>query len=89
MEQAYRAADVTLAHKCRAMGAPEKLKFFERIAWLADQKALSPQGLDDWHNIHKFRNFASHPERPMIVTPGHAITLMEWVADQINGLFAP
>jgi hypothetical protein len=87
LEQVYRAADAALAYKCGTMDLPNRLTFSERIAWLTDRKVLSSKDSDDWDNIRKFRNIASHPERPMILPPGDAITLVRWVSKQINHLF--
>jgi hypothetical protein len=88
-EQLFRVVEATLAYKCKALGAPELRRTFEKsIEWLVEEGVISRPESARWHAARQLRNAASHPERQMILTPGNAIGILEIVADDINSLFS-
>ena len=88
-EQLFRVVEATLAHKCKALGAPESRRTFEKsIEWLVQEGVISRPESTRWQAARQLRNAASHPERQMILTPGNAIGILERVGDDINSLFS-
>ncbi|MBE0411557.1 MAG: DUF4145 domain-containing protein, partial [Anaerolineales bacterium] len=87
-EQLFRVAEAAISDKCKAKRAPKsKKKFVEKINWLADNGTISQADIKAWTAIREMRNFASHPERQSIITPGLAIGWLEDVSEKINTLF--
>jgi len=87
-EQLLRVAEAAVSHKCGHMGAPKRAKTLaDRIKWLNENGAISDDQLLRWHTTREDRNFASHPERQSIMTPGNAIGYVERTAELINTLF--
>lgn len=88
-EQLFRVAEAAVAHKCKALGAPESRDTFKkRISWLVEEGVIPSSELNRWDAIRELRNIASHPERQSIFTPGQAIGRLEGIAVQINSLFS-
>jgi hypothetical protein len=88
-EQLFRVAEAAISHKCKALGAPKsKDKFGEKIKWLSDKGIIPQADIQAWNAIRKLRNYASHPERQSIITPGMAIGSLEHVTEKINSLFS-
>lgn len=88
-EQLFRAAEASVAHKCRALGAPPiVVSFFDQIKWLREIGILSAEDEGMWHSARKLRNNASHPTDQTIFMPGQAIVVLETVAADIDRLYA-
>ena len=89
VEQLFRVADAAVLHKCKASGAPNSTKTFEkRIKWLVDKGIIPHSELTRWDATRKLRNMTSHPERQSILMPGNAIGILEVTVRQINTLFS-
>jgi hypothetical protein len=87
-EQLLRVAEAAVSHKCGQMHAPKRAKTLDdRIKWLNENGAISDDQLLRWHATRELRNYASHPERQSIMTPGNAIGYVERTAELINNLF--
>lgn len=86
-EQLTRVAEAAITHKCQELGAPKKLRFEEKINWLAAQSVLSEEEKDYWHTVRKMRNEASHPKFQTKLPPGVVLGLLIIFVERINLLF--
>lgn len=89
-EQLFRVAEAGLSLKCRELAAPAGVDdFSRRIDWLKSCEFFSEEKGGLWHALRELRNSASHPADQLILPPGHALTLLRRVADDVDGLFRP
>ena len=87
-EQLFRVVETAVSLKCKAIGAPSKLRnFYGKLEWLILMKVISEEEKHTWHAVRDLRNISSHPENQMILPPGMVIGTMERIADKINILF--
>lgn len=86
-EQLSRVAEAAITHKCLELSAPKKLRFEEKINWLAKQSVLSDEEKDYWHTIRKYRNEVSHPKFQNKLPPGAVLGLLINFVKRINLLF--
>jgi len=89
VEQLFRVIEATVAHKCKALGAPRSTRTFKkRIDWLVERGVIPGSESARWHAARKLRNTASHPERQTIFTPGNAVGMLQGIAEDLNSLFS-
>ena len=88
LEGVYRAADAATVEACTLRKlTPASDRFVDRLKALKASGALSAADHDRWTALRKLRNEASHPEKPTILAPGHALGLLRQIADDIKALF--
>src|SRR5262245_35133516 len=86
-EQLSRVAEAAITHKCLELSPPKKLRFEEKIDWLAKQSVLTDEEKDYWHTIRKYRNEVSHPKFQKKLPPGAVLSLLNNFVEIINLLF--
>jgi len=55
--------------------------------WLMESGVIDKTNVRKWHGARKLRNYASHPSKQMILTPGDALAFLLSTAENINSLF--
>lgn len=92
-EQLYRVAEAAVTEKCNQIAAAESLKkiktktFEDKLGFLHDNDVITKQEHEQWTDIRKLRNIASHPEQQTIITPGMALDTLDQLVYKINCLF--
>jgi hypothetical protein len=87
-EQLFRVAETAVSLKCKALGAPNKVKkFSQKVNYLIEKSVIPENEKLRWEGIRGLRNGASHPESQSIVTPGDALSTLRRMAMTINKLF--
>lgn len=87
-EQLFRVAEAAIVYKCKELNAPKsKRTFQDRINWLLECGAIDKAHGMKWEGARKLRNYASHPSKQMILTPGNALGILSSTAEYINALF--
>ena len=87
-EQIFRVAEAAIKYKCKELNAPTaEDTFYKRINWLMKAGVIDKTNGRIWHGTKKLRNYASHPSKQMILTPGDALAFLLSTAEDINSLF--
>ncbi len=96
-EQLHRVQEAAVRARCKMAGIPltKTLKngsvrsrsFAELIGEIAGRGIIPRDECGTWDATRNLRNMSSHPERQMILPPGHAIAEIELAARRINQLF--
>lgn len=96
-EQLHRVQEAAVRARCKKAGIPvtKPLKdgravsrnFSELIGELVGRGIIRRDEREAWDAKRNLRNMSSHPERQMILPPGHAIAAIELAARRINQLF--
>ncbi len=87
-DQLHRVAEAAVTHKCRAIGAPSKIRTFEKkVQYLMDLHFIPKSEETRWNGIRGSRNESSHADHQSIMPPTVAIRTVKIIADQINALF--
>lgn len=87
-EQLFRVAEAAIAYKCKELNTPKSKRTLQnRINWLLECGAIDKAQERKWEFARKLRNYASHPSRQMILTPGNALDILSSTAEHINTLF--
>lgn len=96
-EQLYRVQEAAVRARCKLAGIPtaktlkngslRNRKFSELIDELANRDIIRNDELGFWDAVRHSRNQSSHPDRPTILPPGHAIAATEATARRINQIF--
>jgi hypothetical protein len=88
LQQLSRVAETAVSHKYAELSGPQsQASFAQKIQWLLNQGILPADQGDRWDALRRLRNSFSHPEYLALLTPGHSLTMVEWITDQINALF--
>ena len=88
LEQLFRVTDAAIIHKCESLGVRKpKQTYSDRLKILVSKNIISKEAQADWEHIIDGRNFSSHPEQQMILTPAMAIKRFAELTDHINALF--
>lgn len=88
-DQLFRVTEAALSYKCKALGAPESIKYFgPMVNWLKNEGIIPRSEFNRWDAIHNLRNCVCHLKSQSISMPGEAIKLLERIAGKINFLFS-
>lgn len=96
-EQLHRVQEAAVRARCKMAGIPltKTLKdgsvrsrsFAELIGEIAGRGIIRHDERGTWDATRNLRNMSSHPERQMILPPGHALAAIELAARRINQIF--
>ena len=88
-EQCFRVLEAALRHKCRDLGAPERVRrrFGGMVDWLVTQGIIRDEQRVRWDAARRLRNMASHPERQSIKMPTMAVHELSIAVEMTTSLF--
>lgn len=96
-EQLHRVQEAAVRARCQTAGIPITRQgkdgktcprnFGELIRDLSGQGIIGREERSMWEAVRKLRNWSSHPERPTILPPGHALAAIDVTARRINQIF--
>jgi predicted nuclease with RNAse H fold len=96
-EQLHRVQEAAVRARCKIDGIPltKTLKngcvrarnFADLIGELSGRGIIRHDECGIWDVTRNLRNMSSHPERPTILPPGHALAAIDVTARQINQIF--
>jgi hypothetical protein len=88
-EQMFRVFEASVTEKSKILNAPAKVRTFaDKINWLGEQSAISPQDVVRWTAIRHLRNEASHPSDQSILPPNEALHIVDIAIELITPLFS-
>ena len=84
-EQLYRVFEAAITFKCRSLGIPSKIRWFEKkLVWLKDKGITTYKDENSWQKVRRFRNRGSHPNDYAFFHALEVLDFLNYITPVIN-----